>query len=228
MKLLLSCEHAGNYIPEAYKAYFDAAETELNSHRGYDLGALDLFLFLKNIADYELYAEESRLLVELNRSLHHPNLFSEFTKRLASEEKQQIIKNYYLPYRNQIENQILKWIEAGEEVLHFSVHSFTPELNGELRNADIGILYDPARDNEKHFSKKFQQNLQELVPDFKIRFNYPYLGKADGLSTSLRKKFPKGYLGIEFELNQKYVSENKIDFTLKQKIEKALEQSFVS
>ena len=33
--------------------------------------------------------------------------------------------------------------------------------------------------------------------------NYPYLGKADGFTTSLRQEFQERYIGIELELNQK-------------------------
>lgn len=33
--------------------------------------------------------------------------------------------------------------------------------------------------------------------------NYPYLGKADGFTTSLREEFQEQYIGLELELNQK-------------------------
>ncbi|MFI4875804.1 MAG: N-formylglutamate amidohydrolase, partial [Blastopirellula sp. JB062] len=49
--------------------------------------------------------------------------------------------------------------------------------------------------------------LLALNPDFRIRFNYPYLGKADGLTTSLRKKLTGDrYVGIELEVNQRLVA----------------------
>ncbi len=38
----------------------------------------------------------------------------------------------------------------------------------------------------------------------KIRRNYPYLGKADGFTTYLRRRFlPCDYAGIELEVNQR-------------------------
>jgi hypothetical protein len=44
-----------------------------------------------------------------------------------------------------------------------------------------------------------------------VRYNYPYLGKMDGFTTYLRKQFISNYIGIELEVNQKYVKENKLD-----------------
>ena len=40
----------------------------------------------------------------------------------------------------------------------------------------------------------------------RVRRNYPYRGDADGLTTTLRRRFPwQRYLGIEIEVNQKHV-----------------------
>jgi hypothetical protein len=39
-----------------------------------------------------------------------------------------------------------------------------------------------------------------------VRFNYPYSGASDGLSTWLRKRHPQTrYLGVELEINQALV-----------------------
>jgi len=39
-----------------------------------------------------------------------------------------------------------------------------------------------------------------------VRRNYPYAGKSDGLTAFLRRRFPaEVYIGIELEINQKYV-----------------------
>ena len=92
MKLVLTCEHAFNSIPEDYKYLFRRAEAVLNSHRGFDPGAYDLFLFLKELSDFNFHQKTGRLLVEVNRSKNHSSLFSEFTKNLSSEEKTEILK----------------------------------------------------------------------------------------------------------------------------------------
>jgi hypothetical protein len=35
--------------------------------------------------------------------------------------------------------------------------------------------------------------------------NYPYLGRSDGLATSLRSRLGRRYLGVELEINQRWV-----------------------
>lgn len=227
MKLVLTCEHAGNEIPEEFLPLFREAVEQLNSHRGYDPGALDLFFSLKDLADFDLFQTQSRLLVELNRSLHHPQLFSEYTKQLPKTSKNAILEEYYFPYRREVEQQISDRLAQAEQVLHLSVHSFTPVLNGKTRDADIGLLYDPKREEEKEFCRRFKNALFEQDPQLRVRYNYPYLGTADGFTTYLRKKFRKNYCGIELEVNQKFVSENKMDKLLKNVIFKALQSELI-
>lgn len=222
VKLLLTCEHGGNRIPEAYKSYF-INEATLKTHRGYDLGALDLFHFLEPLSDASFFSTTSRLLIELNRSLHHKRLFSEFSSELSKKEKDELITAYYVPYRTAVENNIKSYVEKGESVLHLSIHSFTPELNGAKRNCDIGLLYDSKKKQEREFCKRYKVALLEQDSNLHVRFNYPYLGKADGFTTYLRKQFPTNYLGIEIEINQKFASENVLDLKITDAVYQTLE-----
>lgn len=222
MKLLLTCEHAGNEIPEPYEVYFEGAEEVLRSHRGFDPGAVDLFRELQSMADFSNLQEISRLLVETNRSLGHPQLFSAYTSGLERGSQNDILERYYFSYRNAIESQLAQWLQKGEMVMHISVHSFTPVLDGEVRNADVGLLFDPSRTSEKEFCLAWKKQLRVEDPKLKVRFNYPYLGKADGFTTYLRKKFPQNYSGIELEINQKFVSQNKMERELKETVKRSL------
>jgi predicted N-formylglutamate amidohydrolase len=75
-----------------------------------------------------------------------------------------------------------------------------------VRNADIGLLYDPARRGEAELCRRWQARLRASAPELKVRRNYPYAGKSDGFTTYLRRRFPaKVYVGIELEINQKHV-----------------------
>lgn len=222
MKLLLTCEHGGNLIPKDYKSYFNGFEAILNSHRGYDLGALDIFEFLKPLANASFSSDISRLLIELNRSLHHPNLFSEFTKNLPKGDKELLINSHYLVYRNAVENTINDWISKYETVLHLSIHSFTPILNNKKRNCDIGLLYDSKRIDEKVFCASFKKEILAINPTINVRYNYPYLGRSDGFPTYLRKPFKSYYLGIEIEVNQKHSTNNEVDNQIKNVLSKSI------
>jgi predicted N-formylglutamate amidohydrolase len=224
MKLVLTCEHGGNVVPKEYVSLFKNNTAVLKTHRSFDLGAFDVFNALKTLSNFSKSNIISRLLIELNRSLHHKHLFSEFSKNLSITEKQQLINQYYLPYRNDIENMIKSYIEHGETVLHLSVHSFTPILNNVQRNCDIGLLYDSTNKIEKQFCKQLKDSIKKLNPDLNVRYNYPYLGKADGFTTYLRKRFPENYLGIELEINQKFSKNNKLDLLIKQTLYKSLNQ----
>ena len=211
MKIVLTCEHGGNEVPEDLQHLFSANKQILHTHKALDLGALDLFNQLKPLADFSISSTTTRLLIELNRSLHHKNLFSEFSKTLSTSEKKELINSYYLVYRNKVEDSIRNYIKEGYEVLHISVHSFTPILNSIERNCDIGLLYEPSNLNEKEFSHEFRKKILEQNSLLNVRYNYPYLGRMDGFTTYLRKQFQYNYVGIEIEVNQNYVLENKMN-----------------
>ena len=217
MKLILTCEHGGNAIPEKYKKYF-VNEPVLKTHRTYDLGALDMYQHLKPLADAAYFSTTSRLLVELNRSLFSKSLFSEFTKGLSKNQKTEILEKHYMPYRTEVEHKIAEFIKSNQQVLHLSIHSFTPNLNGDERIGDIGLLYDSRKKKEREFCKKLKDKFLQQNPNLKVRFNYPYPGKADGFTTFLRKQFPMNYLGIEIEINQKFANKDLIDLELKKTI----------
>lgn len=228
MNLVLTCEHAGNEIPEGYEQYFSGAQEVLETHRGYDPGALDLFQKLSRLAVFSQEYMLSRLLVEPNRSLGHPQLFSEYTSSLTGAQKEQILEEFYLPYRRYIEDKIESFISAGKQVLHISVHSFTPQLHGDVRNADIGLLFDPGRSPEEEFCTEFQKELLQQDKELVVRDNYPYLGVDDGFTTFLRQRFPQDYLGIELEVNQKFVIENRMEERLKNAIFEALSKIVIN
>jgi predicted N-formylglutamate amidohydrolase len=202
--LLLSCEHAGNLVPDPWQRLFAGAEAALESHRGYDLGIGSFARWLAEELRVPLQLNEvTRLLVEFNRSLGHPALFSEFSRSLGSKERQALLERYYYPYRAALEQRIDQALEEQNRVCHVSLHSFTPQWHGELRNADIGLLYDPRRREEKVFCLEWQANISRQGGGWRVRRNYPYRGAADSIVTLLRRRFPaERYLGLELELNQ--------------------------
>jgi len=211
MKIVLSCEHAVNTIPKVYKKFFKGAERILESHRGSDQGALELYNELKKLdITYSQIATTCRLLVDVNRSLYRRTLFSEFTKPLSKPVKQQILEDYYYAFRRPFEAKIVELWEQGHMVLHLSVHSFTPKLNGVTRDTDFGILYHPGRPNEKVFAKLWKKAINEVLPVYRVRFNYPYSGRPDGHVRFFRDREKELYMGLEFEMNQKYARDETV------------------
>lgn len=203
--LLISCEHGGNRIPAPYRQLFSQYNSMLESHRGFDQGALTMARALaKYFGAQLLTSTTSRLLVDLNRSLGHRHLHMEAIRMLPVTIRQEIIDRHYLPYRIEVERQIACGIDQVGRVIHISCHSFTPNLNGQVRGGDICLLYDPARKGERTLCANWKSALEDYAPSFNVRRNYPYRGCNDGLTTAMRDTFTADtYLGIELELNQK-------------------------
>jgi predicted N-formylglutamate amidohydrolase len=205
--ILITCEHGGNRIPARYRPLFAGFEALLQSHRGFDPGARILARELSRALAAPLFVSTtSRLLIDLNRSIGHPALYSEATRNEPAAVRRAILKRYYLRYRNRVEAHIAAAVADGGRVVHLSSHSFTPELDGTLRTADIGLLYDPARPGESELCRRWQARFKAATPGWTVRRNYPYTGRSDGFTAYLRRRFAAdAYLGIELEINHRHV-----------------------
>jgi len=150
----------------------------------------------------------SRLLIDLNRSpTNRKTLYTPYSRKLQQDERELLLQKYYEPYRKKVTEEIDRVIWRGKPVLHISLHSFSPIKSGKMRKADIGLLYDPARWAEKHICSFLAKLLQDKTASLRVRRNYPYLGKTDGFTAFLRKKYPGNlYAGIEIEINQALLS----------------------
>ncbi|MFO0945508.1 MAG: N-formylglutamate amidohydrolase [Planctomycetota bacterium] len=208
---IVTCEHGGNHVPARYAKLFSVPSKVLASHRGHDPGALVLAKQFARVGSLPLFfSTTTRLLVELNRSLHHPSLFSEYARSLPDSFKEELIDGHYRPYRDAVVKKIEKMLDVAGSVIHLSAHSFTPVFHGETRRCDVGFLYDPRRPMELEVCDRWRVALAKLRPDLILRRNYPYQGKSDGFTTFLRKVFPADrYAGIELEVNQRWLLGDK-------------------
>jgi predicted N-formylglutamate amidohydrolase len=207
-RLLLTCEHAANEVPAEYRYLFAGHEEVLRTHRGYDQYALEVAGQLAGIFHAPLLAARvTRLLVDCNRSPASRNLFSPYSRPLARQEKERIRAAWHTPHQEAAAGETSRIIGTGRIAVHLAIHSFTPVLNGRVRTADLGLLYDPARPGESKLCTRWLTELRKEAPELRLRRNYPYLGKTDSLPTMLRKHFPEEkYLAIELEINQGYAA----------------------
>ena len=204
-EIILSCEHAGNHVPEEFQYLFVADFDLLNGHRGWDIGAFELAKEAAHrLRTCLFYTTITRLLVENNRTIGHPELFSLITRRLDHGQKAKILQSYYHPFQNALSTAVIAAIERAPLVIHLSIHTFTPYLNDKMRNADVGLLYNPKHTAEKDFCINCGRQLKQTFPYLRIRRNYPYRGNTDSIVAHFRKKYyHRGYLGIEIEVNQR-------------------------
>ena len=204
--LVITCEHGGNAVPPDYAALFAGHEALLATHRGWDPGALELARQLADALQAPLFAATTtRLLIDLNRSIGHRQLHSEATRGLPLAVRRALAAQHYRPHRDAVELEVARLVAVGRRVVHIASHSFTPELNGTVRQADVACLYDPARAGERTLAARWLGALRRRRPELKLRRNYPYEGKGDGLTSLLRQRHAPGeYVGLELEVNQRF------------------------
>ncbi|MBF0275456.1 MAG: N-formylglutamate amidohydrolase [Nitrospinae bacterium] len=202
--LVISCEHAVNFVPKEYEHLFSNEKEIPETHRGYDMGAKEIAEYLCDSFKVPLVTGTiCRLMVDLNRSIKNPALFSSFSRNMSKNEKKYLLETWYFPYRREVESAIHKMIKKKGRAFHLSVHSFTPVLHGKVRSAEIGLLYDPSRTKEKELCSGWKRELMKVLPNMRVRCNYPYRGITDGFTVSLRKQFSSDhYVGVELEVNQ--------------------------
>jgi predicted N-formylglutamate amidohydrolase len=205
--LIFSCEHGGREVPEAYAGLFAGHQALLDSHRGWDPGALQMGQQMAKAFGAPLFASTTtRLLINLNRTIGHRQLHSEMGRGLTRAQRQQVIAEHYRPLRDAVEREVARRVAEKEAVIHIASHSFTPVFGGGVRRADVAWLYDPRRPGEMLLARRWQAALAQRAPGLRLRRNYPYQGRSDGLASQLRKRHSdEAYVGIELEVNQRFV-----------------------
>lgn len=218
-QVVITCEHATNILPEDYawnesdKRYF------VNEHWGSDIGAFDmansLAAELKCVFVHTLY---SRLLIDTNRSLVADTLFRRagdgktvgLNKDMDFDEEQSRIGKYYVSYYEALREISLKINPS----YILSIHSFTPNYQGELRPMEIGILCS-------HDSADFAADLNKgmIEKGYKSEINAPYdgittMGAVKSLVCGSRCHEPRE--GITFEFRNDILTNKERCSALKQ------------
>lgn len=198
LKVLVTCEHASNRISPKLRGLFEASELDLASHRAWDPGALPLAKYLsRQIHAPLIVGRYSRLVIDLNRPTGHRDLFSSVTRNLSADVKHVLEETLHRPYYG----QALQYAIRNNPTLHLSIHSFTPVLDGQIRNTDVALLYDPTRSIEQTIATGWLKELARMEPTLRLRRNFPYRGTSASLTSSLRKMCTdKSYAGIELEI----------------------------
>ncbi len=214
---VVSCEHATNQVPAAYRSCFadPAGQARLASHRGWDAGAADLARALAQRLDAPLHlARVSRLVVDANRSPRHPRLHDATVRALPAAERARLVTRYHEPHVEAVAASVADALAIRAEVLHLSVHSFTPVLDGQVRRVDLGLLYDPAHGREGALAARWGASLARAT-GLRVRRNQPYRGRDDGLTRTLRRRFDPPYAGIELEVNQALLVNERVPAALR-------------
>lgn len=182
--LLLTCEHAKNFIP-AHLNGLGLPQAVLEDHVAWDIGAFETARRLARTLDAPLIgAPASRLLVDPNRDLAAHDLIPETAEgapvpgnlRLSQEERAARIAAYHIPYHAEIERFLS---ERPDIKALASIHSFTPQLLGQTRPWHVGVLFD----HDERLSAPIIEILTQ-DPDLAVGLNEPYPA-ANGLFYSM-------------------------------------------
>jgi predicted N-formylglutamate amidohydrolase len=152
--LVLLCEHASNYVPDAYERLGLTPE-DLNRHIAWDLGAAEVTRHLSDALQAPAFlGTYSRLLIDLNRPLTAPDsivVLSEDTpipgnKMVSNEERRQRHEMIFNPFHALVSQTLGDRQNRGIATLLVSIHSFTPVYRGQTRHLHAGVLFDAAAD----------------------------------------------------------------------------------
>ena len=174
---ILTCEHASAKIPAEYHN-LGLPQQELNRHIARDKGAKEVTtLIAQKLNCFAVLGGYSRLLIDLNRRMGEDELIVRESDKtvvlgnanLTQQEQQKRFDVYFKPYYEAIEKQISSLQQKGIQPIIFSVHSYTPQLNGgNYRPWHAGILYHKPTKLSAYLYDRLQKlsdkNIGENVP----------------------------------------------------------------
>ncbi len=203
LPVLVSCEHAGNRVPASFRRMISVWGGRLDTHEGWDIGIRPVAAALAGrFQAPAIYNDISRLVIDVNRSLTSPTLFSREMKHAAPELKRTARATIYEPYRDRLHHMVSTTIDRQGFCIHLSIHSFTPVWKGRKRPMSAGLLFDPRDEEAVTLANAWRPSLRAAL-DGLVYFNRPYRGTSDGVTRWLYRTFPAGvYVPLELEVRQ--------------------------
>ena len=218
MSVLISCEAGGQHVPAwlvSPSKNTKTSPTPFDGTKKFHAGKLPMQIpndmaadyiarrMAKNIGVSLVRNVFSHQLIDVTRSLHHRQLFPIATRSWSNERKQRLISEIYAPYRESLSRTIGGMLQRHPYVIHLSIRTFDSNHQKKPRRADVGLLYDPAIENEVDFCLDWIDELYDDAPMLKVRRNYPRRGTNDSITKAMRTEFSgQNYMGIEVLLNR--------------------------
>ncbi len=178
--ILLVCDHASCRFPKSL-GDMGLDPFARRCHLAIDIGAGPLTEKLAaSLGVTAVVQNYSRLVVDCNRQLMDPSAFLEYgdgilvpgNRNLRQADKDLRASALYWPYHVAIEEQVTRLQQIGPLPAFVSIHSFTPVLNGESREWQMGVLWD----KDEKTRAVFLEGLRSA--GYHVGDNEPYSGKA--------------------------------------------------
>ena len=208
VSLFLTCEHAGNEIPPEM-AGSEKERRWLEDHWGWDIGAERLVRSMVDQEDaYAVMSRYSRLLCDVNRSLQQDELVRShvmgepigFNRQLGEEGISERVERYHEPYHEAVDRHLGEVAEENPELFLISVHTFTPVLGDEVRDMEIGLLFD---EGQEPYVYDIHESIRQ--EEFRVALNEPYSGKNDLIYSVERHGSNHGVRFVELEVRNDLV-----------------------
>jgi predicted N-formylglutamate amidohydrolase len=178
--ILLVCDHASCRFPKSL-GDMGLDPFARRCHLAIDIGAGPLTERLaQSLGVTAVMHNYSRLVVDCNRQLMDPSAFLQYgdgilvpgNRNLHQADKDLRASALYWPYHTAVDEQVKRLQKAGPLPAFISIHSFTPVLNGESREWQMGVLWD----KDEKLREIFLEGLRGA--GYLVGDNEPYSGKA--------------------------------------------------
>jgi predicted N-formylglutamate amidohydrolase len=207
--LVLVADHARNALPQQY-GDLGLPAAEFERHIAYDIGVEMVIRELARLTGAPaVYATWSRLLIDPNRGEDDPTLIRQLydgtlvpaNYPMSEAERERRLALFYRPYHDAVGAMIASVHAAtGAAPFVFSVHSFTPTMQGRARPWHVGLLWD--RDDR---AARALIDMLAADPALVVGDNEPYDGALRG-DTMYKHCIVNGYAHALIEIRQDLIA----------------------
>ncbi|MCO5158833.1 MAG: N-formylglutamate amidohydrolase [Aquamicrobium sp.] len=207
--LVLVADHAGRALPDEYGS-LGLPEAEFERHIAYDIGVERVTRALARLLDAPaVMARFSRLLIDANRGEDDPTLIRQLydgtviaaNYPISPEERERRLDHYYRPYHDALGSMVASVAEETRAApFLFSIHSFTPAMQGRARPWHVSILWDSDDRAVRPLLEALRADPALVVGD-----NEPYDGALRG-DTMFRHAITSGYAHALIEIRQDLIA----------------------
>ena len=209
--IVLVADHARRDLPDEY-GDLGLPATEFDRHIAYDIGVEGVTRHLAALTGAPaVFATFSRLLIDPNRGEDDPTLIRQLydgtvvpgNYPMAPEERERRLDLFHRPYHDAVGSMIASVAEAtGRAPFIFSVHSFTPVMQGHVRPWHVGVLWDLDDRVARPLIDMLAGDTRLVVGD-----NEPYDGALRG-DTMYRHAIVNGYAHALIEIRQDLIADD--------------------
>jgi predicted N-formylglutamate amidohydrolase len=203
--ILLICDHASNTLPPGY-ADLGLEASLLHRHIAYDIGPADVTRRLAKLIDAPaMLSRYSRLLVDINRQPGNPGWMPVVSDHIAVPGNEDLAEaeitlrrqQYYDPYHAAVTARLGGFSTRDVVPALFSIHSFTPVMDGYERPWQVGLLWNLDDRLARHMVQALS-----AYPDLMVGENQPYSGSdPSGYSIHVHGEEP-GFPCLALEIRQ--------------------------